>query len=184
MRKDTPECPFNVLTYRYDCSKSAPMEEKKNLIEYLNKVAEKYENHCSVLVNNLAILEEQFYRLQQSQINRVTDQKINNHSSITNHLMVKLREKSLRKYRSLVINCGTTKENMVVKERVFETAKAQADWDVYQATIIYWTNLATIKERQASTEVDFIKDSPEDQGFFEENLKYLGLEVTPGSHVD
>lgn len=29
-----------------------------------------------------------------------------------------------------------------------------------------------------------MKDSPDDQGFFEENLKYLDLEVTPGSHVD
>ena len=33
-------------------------------------------------------------------------------------------------------------------------------------------------------EVDFEKDSPENQAFFESNLKYLGIEVTPGSHVD
>lgn len=35
-----------------------------------------------------------------------------------------------------------------------------------------------------TVEVDFVKDTPENCGFFEENLKYLGLEVTAGSHVD
>ena len=35
-----------------------------------------------------------------------------------------------------------------------------------------------------AVEVDFVKDSQEDQDFFAANLKYLGLEVTPGSHVD
>ena len=48
----------------------------------------------------------------------------------------------------------------------------------------YWTNLATVVERQQAIEVDFIKDSEENQDLFEKNLKYLGLEVTPGSHVD
>ena len=41
-----------------------------------------------------------------------------------------------------------------------------------------------MKERKEAVEVDFVKDSSESQGFFEENLKYLGIEVTPGSHVD
>lgn len=41
-----------------------------------------------------------------------------------------------------------------------------------------------MKERQEATEVDFMKDSPENQDFLQENLKYLGLDVTPGSHVD
>ena len=84
----------------------------------------------------------------------------------------------------MVINVGTTQSNLVEKEKSFDTAAKQADWEVYKATIIYWSNLATLKERQEAVEVDFIKDSPENQGFFEENLKYLGLEVTPGSHVD
>lgn len=35
-----------------------------------------------------------------------------------------------------------------------------------------------------SVEVDYVKDSAENQGFFEENLKYLGIDVTAGSHVD
>ena len=98
--------------------------------------------------------------------------------------MIDLRNESSRKFRSLVINVGTTKENLLEEQRTFKTSKAQDDWEVYKSTIIYWSNLATLRERSDAIEVDFIKDSPENQGFFAENLKYLGLEVTPGSHVD
>ena len=35
-----------------------------------------------------------------------------------------------------------------------------------------------------TVDIDFVKDSAENQGFFEQNLKYLGLELTAGTHVD
>ena len=79
---------------------------------------------------------------------------------------------------------GTTENTLIETERSFKTSKDQADYDLYRATTIYWANLCTLRERTEAYEVDFIKDTPENQGFFEANLKYLGLEVTVGSHVD
>ena len=32
--------------------------------------------------------------------------------------------------------------------------------------------------------VDFATDAPSNSNFFHANLKYLGIKVTPGSHVD
>ena len=44
--------------------------------------------------------------------------------------------------------------------------------------------MATLLVREGLEGVDFITDSPEDSNFFHSNLKYLGIKVTPGSHVD
>jgi hypothetical protein len=44
--------------------------------------------------------------------------------------------------------------------------------------------MASLRVQKASQLVDFAVDSPENQTFFRENLKYLGIEVSPGSHID
>ena len=69
-------------------------------------------------------------------------------------------------------------------KRKFKTAKEQAEWEVYKATLIYWSNLTTINEHGETTEVDYCKDSLDDTEFYEDNLNYLGVEVTSVSHVD
>ena len=92
--------------------------------------------------------------------------------------------KSLRKYRSMVIDVASTTKTLTEPNRIFEDQKSQADYELWRATTIYWCNLATVRERAETHEVDYVKDTPEQQGFFQENLKYLGLEVTPASHVD
>ena len=175
---------FTVLTYCFDFTKRQTQEKVDKLEEYVTRVAAKFENHCSVLVNNIATTRSRFNQLDMNQIGEETNIRIDNFSSITNLLMVKIRQQSIRKYRALVVNVGTTKDCLVEKDHSFETAKEQADWEIFRATTIYWSNLAALKERKEAIEVDFVKDSPENQGFFTANLKYLGLEVTPGSHVD
>ena len=84
----------------------------------------------------------------------------------------------------MVINVGTTPQNLVRHKRKFKTAKEQAEWEVYKATLIYWSNLATINEHGETIEVDYCKDSLDDTEFYEDNLNYLGVEVTAVSHVD
>lgn len=146
--------------------------------------AKDYENHCSVLINNIAQRASRFKQVPMNKIGELTNAKIENHSFVTDLLMIQLRSESLRKYRGLVVNVGVTKDNLVNKNRVFENAQEQSDWEVYRSTMQYWNNLATVDQRQKAMEVDFVKDSEESQDLFEKNLKYLGLEVTPGSHVD
>ena len=47
---------------------------------------------------------------------------------------------------------------------------------------VYYVETASVNSGNAS--LDFVVDSPENLNLFQQNLKYLGIEVTPGSHVD
>ena len=176
---------LSVMWYAYDFHKANTDKEKEDLEKYVSRVVETCGNHCSILVNNLSIEHDSFAKLTPSEINDQTRYRIENHSFMTDLVTIKLRAKSLRKYYSLVVNVGTTKDNLVEKEAdSFKNAKQQASWEIYKATTTYWSNLATLAQQMETVEVDFVKDTPENCGFFEENLKYLGLEVTAGSHVD
>ena len=80
----------------------------------MTRVAKESESHCSILVNNFSMESERFNLLNTKQINLLTNIKIEQYSFITKLLMGELREQSLRKYRSAVINVGTTKELVIV----------------------------------------------------------------------
>ena len=45
-----------------------------------------------------------------------------------------------------------------------------------RSTIDYKTSMVSGLLNHQTTEVDFIQDTPKNLGFFEDNLKYLGLE--------
>jgi len=94
-------------------------------------------------------------------ISNLSNTKISNHSFISRLLTINLRNKSIRKYRTVVIDVGTTENTLIETERSFKTSKDQADYDLYRATTIYWANLCTLRERTEAYEVDFIKDTPE-----------------------
>ena len=66
----------------------------------------------------------------------------------------------------------------------FADANAKDDWDLYNATVSYWANITTLKERSEAVEVDFRKDSPETVSQHASNLKFMGIEMAPGTHVD
>ena len=155
-----------MLTYPFNFSKRQTQESRDKLESYITKAAAEYENHCSVLVNNIAVTQRLFKEQSPTQIGEMTNVKLENHSFITSLVMLKLRNDSLRKKRALVINVGTTKDTLVEKKQRFKTAADQANWEVYKATVIYWSNLVSLKERQETIEVDYIKDSPENQTFF------------------
>ena len=63
-----------------------------------------------------------FKQVPMNKIGELTNVKIENHSFITDLLMIQLRGESLRKYRGLVVNVGVTKENLVNKDRTFDSA--------------------------------------------------------------
>ena len=44
--------------------------------------------------------------------------------------------------------------------------------------------MSTLMVQEGFKDVDFANDAPSNSGFFHDNLKYLGIKVTPGSHVD
>ena len=44
-----------VMWYEYDFSKANSDKEKQDLADYVTRVAKTTDNHCSVLVNNLAM---------------------------------------------------------------------------------------------------------------------------------
>ena len=174
-----------VMWYAYDFSKENSEQEKSDLVSYVNRVAKTTDSHCSVLVNNLAMPYSDFSKFKPQQISQETNMRIENHSFITDLLMIKLREQSLRQYRGLVVNVGSSKDNLVEKHTGdFKTAKEESAWQIYKATTTYWSNLATLEQQSQTLEVDYVRDTAENQGFFAENLKYLGIDVTPGSHVD
>ena len=104
--------------------------------------------------------------------------------------MKEIREKGLKQfssqtYRSAVINVGTLKESLVEKKKEeFKSKQEEADFDVYRATSIYQTQMASLRCQKCVNGVDFVIDSPETLNVFKQNLVYLGITVTPGSHVD
>ena len=64
--------------------------------------------HCSILINNIAVSQDVFKQLAPLMVGNLTNIKISNHAFITRLLMITLRNKGLRKKRSLVVNVGTT----------------------------------------------------------------------------
>ena len=46
---------FTVLTFLYDFSKRHNDEEKTAITEYLTKLMEENDYHCSILINNIAV---------------------------------------------------------------------------------------------------------------------------------
>jgi len=50
--------------------------------------------------------------------------------------------------------------------------------------VTYQTTLSNTLLRTQTSFVDYVADSPTTVGFINANLKYLGLEITPGTHVD
>lgn len=112
------------MWYAYDFHKANTDKEKEDLEKYVSRVVETCGNHCSILVNNLSIEHDSFAKLTPSEINDQTRYRIENHSFMTDLVTIKLRAKSLRKYYSLVVNVGTTKDNLVEKEAdSFKNAK-------------------------------------------------------------
>lgn len=100
--------------------------------------------------------------------------------------MVTCRNKGLRKLRSLVINVGTTQKHLEVSadDFQFETEEQETEWEVYNSTIKYWAAVATLRERTQTIDVDYVRDTPETQRLYAKNLEYMGIECTPGTHVD
>lgn len=104
--------------------------------------------------------------------------------------MKEIRDRGLKQFtggdsfRSAVINVGLLEDNLVEEKLKFKSKQQESDFDVYRATSIYQTQMASLRVQKTATSVDFIVDSPENSNIFKQNLKYLGIEVTPGSHVD
>lgn len=144
----------------------------------------------SVLVNNVAMTMADFNQLSAHDMTRVTNNKIDNHTFVTEVLMKEVRDKGIKQFtgakpsRSAVINVGVLETNLVQERVKFKSKEEEADFDVYQATSNYQTRMASLRVQKSATSVDFIVDSPENLNVFQQNLKYLGIEVTPGSHVD
>lgn len=109
-----------MLTYEFDLTKLQTDGAKSDLKDYISRVAAKYEHHCSILINNLALHELTFKDLSPQQIGEMTNIKVENHSMVNKLITVDLRNKSLRKYRTLVIDVGTTEYTLVEKERKFK----------------------------------------------------------------
>jgi len=55
---------------------------------------------------------------------------------------------------------------------------------VQSATVTYLTTMNSCLLKYKTTSVDYVHDSASTVNFFNANLKYLGLEVTPLGHVD
>ena len=70
------------------------------------------------------------------------------------------------------------------KDFSFENEKEEADWEVYNSTISYWANVATLRERHLATEIDYFRDTPEKSKLFAKNLNYMSIDCTPATHVD
>lgn len=58
---------------------------------YVTKLVSEYDNHCSILINNIAVSQDIFQSLSPLQIGNATNLKISNHSLITRLLMINLR---------------------------------------------------------------------------------------------
>lgn len=69
-------------------------------------------------------------------------------------------------------------------EPEFETFDAEAKHSIQRATVAYKTTMITSIVKSYTVDVDFVIDAPENLNFFSANLKYLGLEHTPQTHVD
>ena len=184
--------PTQVFVYQFDfCKAHSPdSQESADLKAYLTQLGEANNNHVSVLVNNVATPMAEFTKLDAHEMTRTTNNKIDNHTLITEVLMKEIRDRGLKQFtggdsfRSAVINVGLLEDNLVEEKLRFKSKQEEADFDVYRATSIYQTQMASLRVHKSATAVDFVVDSPENCNIFRQNLKYLGIEVTPGSHVD
>lgn len=79
---------------------------------------------------------------------------------------------------------GTHNLDIGAAEPTFNNEDDEAKFNIYKSTVTYKTNMVTSLVKSFTTEVDFVIDSPATLGFFGSNLKYLGLEHTPQTHVD
>jgi hypothetical protein len=65
--------------------------------------------------------------------------------------MKEIRDRGLRQftggesYRSAVINVGLLQDNLVEEKLKFKTKQEEADFDVYRATSIYQTQMASLR---------------------------------------
>ena len=135
-----------MFTYKFDFKKAYAEDsvELKELKEYLFSVAEANSYHVSVLVNNVATPMLEFAKLEGHEVTRQTNNKIDNHTFVTETLMKEVRDKGLKtfsgsQYRSAVINVGVLEGNLVESKIKFKNKAEESDYDVYKATSNYQT---------------------------------------------
>ena len=106
-------------------------------------MGEAHKNHISILVNNVATSFEDFNKLDVHEMTKQTNNKIDNHTFITEVIMKNVRDKGLKQftgsktYRSAVINVGTQKTSLVESKTAFKNKSEESEYDVYRATSIY-----------------------------------------------
>ena len=76
------------MWYAFDFSSGSTDQAKQDLAEYVTRVAKTCDNHASILVNNLAMKHENFKKLSPNEISELTRVRIDNHSFITDLLMI------------------------------------------------------------------------------------------------
>ena len=89
--EENPDSEVTVLIYQFDFSKRLEEAQKQKIIHYITKLMAENENHCSILVNNIALSQDAFKQLAPMMIGNITNIKITNHSFITRLLMITLR---------------------------------------------------------------------------------------------
>jgi aspartate aminotransferase-like enzyme len=84
-----------------------------------------------------------FSQLSAHEMTKQTNNKIDNHTLVTEILMKDIRDVGLKSftgqhsYRSAVINVGVLETNLVQEKVKFKSKEEEADYDVYQATSNY-----------------------------------------------
>ena len=132
----------------------------------------------------MAMEPDKFKVTHPTQLTSITNHKIENHACLTRYCVTDLREEFQFADRTAVVNCGSLKEDIGKAETHFNNEDEETRFGMQRATVTYQTTMVTCLVKSFTTEVDYVSDSPSTQSFFRANLKYLGLEVTPGSHVD
>jgi short-subunit dehydrogenase len=64
----------------------------------LTQLGEAHNNHISILVNNVAMSMADFNRLSAHEMTRMTNNKIDNHTFVTDILMKDIRDKGLKQF--------------------------------------------------------------------------------------
>ena len=115
---------LSILTYKYELNGEVDHDSLGELADYTKLLAKDFNNHCSVLVNNIAESMEEFKKMSVEDLEHISHNKVQNFTYVTSFLMGDLRNSGLRKHRSLVINVGTSKDALVMKKGgSFETEK-------------------------------------------------------------
>lgn len=160
-------------------------KDKSVLLKAIKEIIDDCKQPISILVNNMA-MDKHHYESQISSMTSLTTNSISNHAMLTKYCCDDMRKEDGTELttRTAVICMGTWPEDIGKEAKKFKVEEEEQKFVAIRSIIQYKTMMVKNLVNTSTPMADFVIDEPARLGFLKANLKYLGIEHTPLTHVD